>query len=193
MNSVDSPNFGPVCGIGLTNRIAAVSLLLAFVTAASAASDTSLVRAVTFALTGSDGTKVDALDASNCVFQVKSEKYFRDDRYTAVDIFYLNNVDPHRIAIQNRQQTEYSGQTSSFIDVDLYGEEAVWEGPTTLIFDPTLKGSLNPRRDSNGNLQFRMERRTHKSLELNTPEFDRYARAWKYIYADGCKGSKSSF
>ena len=129
MNGADSPDFRPVCKMRLTNRIAAVSLLLAFVTAASAASDTSLMRAVTFALTGSDGTKVDALDSSNCVLQVKSEKYFRDDRYTAIDIFYLNNVDPDRIAIQNRQQTEYSGQTSGSLMLTYTARKPFGRGP----------------------------------------------------------------
>ena len=90
------------------------SFLIAMVVAsasifsAAAHSETDVfMRALGFALTGSDDAEPKAIDRANCVFAYQD------------DVFYLNNVQTDRIKIQEN----FGG----VINVDLHGDDIVVE------------------------------------------------------------------
>jgi hypothetical protein len=155
---------------------------------ALAYSDT-FMRAVTFALTGRDGQNVEVADPKDCVFQIHENKSHDSEQYVTTTTFYLNRVDPSRITIQNMTQT-LMGQTTPFIYLDLYGETVVYE-----YTDPKFTSAYPSKliRDADGNIQFNVVGETHATLRFDISESARYARAWKYIYANGCTGTRGSF
>ena len=63
------------------------------------------MRAVGFALTGSDDKDVKAIDRANCVFEYQG------------DVFHLNNVHVDRISIQGWQNP-----VMKWINVELHGD-----------------------------------------------------------------------
>ena len=67
---------------------AVVALILLTFLAPPARADDVLLQAVSFAITGSDGSKVTAIDRARCVFKVEDDTYF------------LNNVYVDRISIR---------------------------------------------------------------------------------------------
>jgi hypothetical protein len=151
------------------------------------AADEVLLRAVGFGVTGSDDAKVEVIDASNCVFRVKTE------------VFHLNNVQVDRLQVQSWKATNAFGERH-YVTVALHGDATVYEKTDAPL--------LVERSSDNANMK-EFERLMRKSqpdafkpsrtvsnertLELATSEYDRVVRAWQYIYSHGCNGSKSPF
>jgi hypothetical protein len=79
------------------------------------------MRAVGFALTGSDDAEVKAVDRANCVFDYQG------------DVFYLNNVHVDRISIQG-----WKNAVEQWTNVELHGDDGVVEHASTST-DPTDK------------------------------------------------------
>jgi hypothetical protein len=136
-----------------------------------------LMRAVGFALTGSDDAEPKAIDRANCVFAIKN------------DMFRLNNVHTDRIVIRTWKNT--SG--GSWVLVALHGDSTVYEHTEEPLKDDGSSFMNFVRQNSPG--AFKPQRTTHKEheLTLSTPDQDRVTRAWQYIYSHGCVGKKSPF
>jgi hypothetical protein len=86
-------------------------------------SDANFMRAVGFALSGSDYAEVKAIDRANCVFAYQS------------DVFYLNNVQADRITIQDWEIKP----GMKWINVGLHGDDVVVENTTEPITDKNAK------------------------------------------------------
>jgi hypothetical protein len=159
--------------------------LAMFVAHPCAAADDTFLQAVSFALTGNDGSQVQVIDRVNCVFGI--------NQGDADEVFHLNNVDVDRIAIQG--WLEKSVVNQRYVTVELHGPTTVYENtsvparlPKDFEDDLRTKGIVKqdyyePRHISS----------TGRTLRLYTAETERVIRAWKYIYAHGCKGRKSNF
>ena len=167
-------------------RIAvAIVLLAALITAANAEPDVML-RAVGFAVTGSDDAEAKAIDRANCIFAVKNE------------IFHFNNIHVDRISFQSWVETNRLLGDRHFVAVTLHGDSTVYE--------KTEEG-LKERYDTESAAQITREllktapdvfrpkhsKSNEQSLSLATADIDRVRRAWEYIYSHGCVGKKSPF
>ena len=144
--------------------------------AAHAATDV-LLRAVGFAVIGSDAAKVVVVDLKNCIFKVDNQ------------IYYFNNMYSDRITFQNVKNGMDETWTNVGIHgnktvVDLYSEGATFRGTE---LDYRLKAA-NPRL-------FQPSSHSHADfiLRVNTREPARLVKAWQYIFANGCKGTRSPF
>ena len=111
------------------------------------------------------------------------------ERKQSKQTFKLNNIDPARIVIEPFTTTFKDGRTPDyFVDISVFGEGVVWElnGPDKhkyVHLDGTIEYfNTLPHYEAN----------THQ-IRLGTREYERVVRAWKYIYAHGCAGRKSSF
>ena len=138
-----------------------------------------LIRAVGFALTGSDNADLKVIGGrASCVFAVKNE------------LFRLNNVYTDRIKIQGRQRQSF-GALEQWVAVTLQGDEIVFEV------------TVDPPKDDGSELmrQMRVESPemfkphhysyTHHELNLATNDQDEVKTAWQYIYSHGCTGKRS--
>jgi clan AA aspartic protease (TIGR02281 family) len=134
--------------------------------ASMSGADSSLLRAVAFALTGDDNAHVS--DWPDCVFQVKVGSP------VVVLTFHLNNIDPERIRISKNEST-------STTDVHIFGEGVVVDA--YIGRDPKAPA----------NVPDVLTHHSHWSVMAQTEESDRLLRAWQYIYAHGCRGQNSSF
>ena len=76
-----------------------------------------LLRAVGFAVTGSDDAEPKAIDRAKCVFGVGR------------DVFRLNNIQVERIKIQGWKQTNAYG-VREYVTVEIHGDEVVYETTT---------------------------------------------------------------
>ena len=149
--------------------IALMTLLLTLGTAQAA--DETLLKAVTFALTGTDDAHVTALDWDQCVFRV--------EEVNVTETYHLGNVDPARTTFERVKSTSEYGDVSYFVDVSIFGEGTVYE-------------ILSRFEDKTGAPLIKRESASDQ-LRLATHEYERVVRAWKYIYLHGCKGHPSSF
>jgi len=147
---------------------------------AAYAADDVLLQAVSFALTGSDGSKVVAVDRAQCIFKIDNETYF------------LNNIYVDRISVRN-----WSNKLGNFwATVDLHGKKKVFEQFTPA---PVFTGSESDRLSMSINPNYFAEAKARTSastdytLRVETRESDRLLKAWQYIYANGCKGMTSPF
>jgi hypothetical protein len=138
------------------------------------------MRAVGFALTGSDDADPRAIDRANCIFELKDE------------IFRLNNIHTDRIEIQGREQKSAYG-TRRWVTVSLHGDEVVYETTRKPMTDDGSK-FMQELKQSMPEL-FKPHREVSKEhqLQLETGDQNRVARAWTYIYSHGCAGKKSPF
>src|SRR5579864_1990385 len=141
------------------------------------------MRAVGFALTGSDDADPKVIgDRANCVFAIKS------------DIFRLNNLQVDRLNI--RGWTCKGGGVcvaEHKVTVELHGDD--------IVFEETKE----PLRDDGSDLMkemrlampdaFKSHHNTYKEHELTfyIEDQDRVMRAWAYIYSHGCTGKRSPF
>jgi hypothetical protein len=140
--------------------------------------ETDLLRAVGFALTGSDDADPKVIDRANCVFAIKNE------------LFRLNNVYTDRLKIQVRQRQRRLGVLEQSVTVELHGDE--------IIFEKTVE----PPKDDGSELirQMRVESPemfkphhyayTQYELFLATNDQDGVKRAWQYVYRHGCTGKR---
>jgi hypothetical protein len=134
-----------------------------------------LLRAVGFALTGSDDTDPKVIDRANCVFAI--------DKGTEYDVFHLNNVQTDRITIRIWEQPRIDPRA---VVVELHGDEVVVDETFTPKEEQDeltrqLLNALKPRHDK------------QTELSLGHADMDRVKRAWQYIYSHGCTGKQSPF
>jgi hypothetical protein len=158
----------------LVVRAVVALILLTFFLAPPARADDVLLQAVSFAITGSDGSKVTAIDRARCVFKVEDDTYF------------LNNVYVDRISIRSWKHPSGFGWTT----VDIHGNKKVVDqnspavrgteaALSRLLGEPSAKGKTTAAAD--------------KTLMIPTTETERVVKAWEYIYANGCQGATSPF
>ena len=147
--------------------------------AAFSADPDVLMQAVSFAVTGSDATKVVAVDRAQCVFKIGDDTY------------YLNNIYTDRIAIQS-----WSNKLNqNWATVEIHGKKKVVDHYTP---QPTFTGSdYDKQMMSIDPHYFATKAKTTSSsdetIHVTTREYDRLSKAWQYIYANGCKGMTSPF
>ena len=139
-----------------------------------------LMRAVGFALTGSDDAEPKAIDRAHCVFAIKN------------NVYHLNNVQTDRITIQGWQRQQAWG-LEQWTTVGLHGDDVVAEETTEPVKDDGSEW-MRQWRVANPDW-FKSHHYTYKEreLHLSTNDKDRVTRAWTYIYSHGCIGQKSPF
>jgi hypothetical protein len=133
------------------------------------------MRAVVFALTGTETTDLKVVDQFNCVFAVKNE------------LFRLNNVYTDRIKIQSWHERRF-GKIEDGVTVELEGGEIVFE---TTIEPPNDDGSelsRQMRAESPDMFKSHHYSYTRHKLFLATNDQDEVKRAWQYVYSHGCSG-----
>jgi hypothetical protein len=137
-----------------------------------------LMRAVGFALTGSDDAQPQTIDRASCVFAYKN------------DVFHLNNVHVDSINMQGWE----NGFHDKWINVDLHGDDVVVEHTTEPMSDDVAR-LMGPGYRQTHPEAFVSHYEKHKEyqLRLTTGDLDRVKRAWQYIYTHGCIGKKSPF
>jgi tetratricopeptide (TPR) repeat protein len=130
-----------------------------------------LLQVVSFAVTGSYGGRVVAVDRAKCIFRVKSNTY------------YLSNIYTDRISFQN---------SLGHVSVGLHGKQKVADIANVDVKEPAeLPKELNEyyREVYEAN----STSYTDYKLQIDTDESARLTKAWQYIYANGCKGMTSPF
>jgi hypothetical protein len=140
-----------------------------------------LMRAVGFALTGSDDAEPKAIgDRVKCVFAIKN------------NIYRLNNVHVDRITIQGWER-KLPSVVDKWVTVALHGDDIVYEQTSEPAKDDGGEFSRQLRAVNPD--AFKSHHYTYKETELRlaTADQDRVTRAWTYIYSNGCVGKKSPF
>jgi hypothetical protein len=137
----------------------------------AAGADAVLLKAINFALTGSDRIAYVFTNRAACV--VSWSHPSAEDGVQAIDTFFLNQIDATRTTVQVLTSTTQFG-VEKLARVVLHGETAIRENS----FSPPRGIALT------GN---------DVTLDLPTSEYDRLGRAWYYIYSHGCKSTHSSY
>jgi hypothetical protein len=127
------------------------------------------MRAVRFALTGWDAADVIAVDRADCVFRVNDPAMGVKSQET----YHLNSVDRTKLKIRARQ-VEADDAWVWVVDITLVGDQPVYERRVT----------YGTRRENTT--------ATHYKLTVNTGEYRRLVRAWRYVYSHGCTGAPDS-
>jgi uncharacterized protein YecT (DUF1311 family) len=140
-----------------------------------------LLRAIGFALTGSDDADPNVIgNRANCVFAIGN------------NVYHLNNVQTDRLTLQGwERKTAYGIQ--QWVTVGLHGDD--------VVFEETKEGAKDDGSAFMSQLRaqnptwFESHHYTYKEheLELHTNDTDRVKRAWDYIYSHGCTGKRSPF
>lgn len=129
-----------------------------------------LLAAATFAVTGLDSAITYFSDRKNCIIEYKTEF----NGWSNKEEFYLNNIDFSRLLI------EKLGKTNDYpyphTDVSIFGNDIVHD-----------------RISINANFPDKRESGKYYKIRMGTSEIDRLVRAWKYVYANGCKSAHSLF
>jgi hypothetical protein len=136
------------------------------------------MRAVGFALTGTETTDLKVVDRANCVFAVNN------------NLFRLNNVYTDRIKVQGWHQ-RWLGKIDQGVTVDLEGGAIVFE---TTVEPPGDDGSELMRQmrvESPEIFKSHHYTYTRQELRLATSDQDRVKTAWQYVYSHGCTGKRS--
>lgn len=133
--------------------------------------DDTLLKAINFALTGSDRVTYSFVNRVTCIVEYSQPS--SEPGIQAVDTFYLNHIDLSRITWQEMESKSQYG-TDRIIRVQLHGETVIREHS----FVPPA-ATVWPLND--------------EALDLKTTERDRLIRAWRYIYTHGCKSAHSSY
>jgi hypothetical protein len=168
---------------GLAVRIIVAACAFALMLTAAARSETDvLLRAVGFALTGSDDAEPKVIgDRANCIFAIKNKLY------------RLNNVHVDRVTVQAWENK----LGDRWITVKLHGDDVVFEETTEPLKDdgtPAMSELVRQLRVSDPDA-LKPHHNTYKETELRltTTEQERVKRAWQYIYSHGCTGKQSPF
>jgi hypothetical protein len=173
-------------------RAGMLSVAIVLIAPAHAETDI-LLRAVGFALTGSDNAIVRPIDRAHCVFAIGRDTY------------RLNNVQTDRVVTKAWQNVNAKGIVlERWLTVELHGDETVYE-TTDEAETPLTEGDLhNPKfaaaikaKDPDFFNRKPKPPEHHVSkeatLRLASDDEDRIKRAWQYIYANGCVGKTSPF
>jgi hypothetical protein len=151
------------------------SLLLLFALPVAAGTDDSaLLKAISFALTGSDGSKFEFSDLSQCTVH----RMVSGANGHGEETYYLNQIDPSRtVFTQYTQKYPEYAMSEAFSTVELHGEGPlyVYHWVTDLpVYDDTY-------------------RTADHEITVYTSEHSRLIRAWKYIYSHGCRAARTSY
>jgi hypothetical protein len=160
------------------DRVFAFTAFISVVIAplARAAESDVLSQAISFALTGSDASRVVPVDRQQCVFRVNSNTY------------YLNNIYSNRISFENLHNQ--LGQ--SWSTVEIHGKLRVVDVANHPIQEPAVltEALRNYYREV---YEANSTSFADRTIRVDTRESDRLVKAWQYIYAHGCKGMTSPF
>jgi hypothetical protein len=141
-----------------------------------------LLRAVGFALTGSDNAKVQPIDRANCVFRIEKE------------VFHLNNVHLDRLIIQS-WVAKSRFREDHYLTVALHGDKTIYEQFADGLREAALAPDVAREWKRLDPSAFEPSRTVSNetTLKLPTNERDRVSRAWQFIYANGCTPKASPF
>jgi hypothetical protein len=169
-------------------RIIAASMLacsLVLGDAAIAETDV-LLRAVGFALTGSDDAEPKIIgNPADCVFSITRTK---STSFTT-DVFHLNNIHIDRIKVEGHENRLTNQR---WLTLELHGDDTIFEETSQARDDGS--DLMRALHEANPNL-FKPSSQNYKEheLDLATDDADRVKRAWRYIYTHGCTGKQSPF
>jgi hypothetical protein len=138
----------------------------------------SLMRALGFALTGSDDADLKVIDRANCVFAIKNE------------LFRLNNIYTDRIEIQGSQKQRL-GVLEQWVTVTLHGDDIIFEKTVEPPKDDGSELMRQMRVESPEMLKPHHYAYTRYELYLPTNDQDGVKRAWQYVYSNGCSGKRA--
>lgn len=136
------------------------------------------MRAVGFALTGTDGADIKVIDRTSCVFAINN------------DLFRLNNVYTDGIKIQ-RQQRHILGVLEQRVTVELRGDEIVFENTVEPPKDDASEVMRQMRVQSPSLFEPQHYAYTRHERFLATDDLDRVKTAWQYVYSHGCTGKRA--
>jgi hypothetical protein len=131
-----------------------------------------LLRAVGFALTGSDDADPKVIDRASCVFAI--------DKGDKNEVFHLNNVQTDRITIRIQERAGMR-----LVVVGLHGDE--------VVVDETSTPKDEQARQNNEALNAKPSHNKETQVDLGDTDLARVRRAWQYIYSHGCTGKQSPF
>jgi hypothetical protein len=134
----------------------------------------TLLRAINFALLGTDTPSFKWKSAEDCVVISVTD----GTAATFTEVLHLNNVNFSRISIR-QYQLKYSDHVEDYVEVGLHGEDVVRES----TMEP--KSADVPHLEPGTQMEYTYKRQTK--------EYERMVRAWKYIYSHGCRSARSSF
>ena len=138
-----------------------------------------LMRAVGFALTGSNGADVRVIgDRAGCVFEIKNE------------VFRLNNVYEDRIKIQGWQK-QWLGVLKQWVTVELHGDDIIFEESVAPPQDDGSELARQMRVQSPSMFEPHHYSYTQHELRLATNDEDGVKRAWQYVYSHGCTSKRA--
>jgi hypothetical protein len=160
--------------------IIAIATLLGLVQA-KAVDARDLLKAVGFALTGTDDAEVGVVDRRHWIFAIGTE------------VFFLNNVEVDRLDLRSVVSAKRLDYGEEYVLSDLHGGAAVYENATQVTFDPTNQLDVAIRQNKPDFFEPKRFRSNEHPLVLHTREADRVKRAWKFIYSHGCSGARSRF
>jgi hypothetical protein len=134
-----------------------------------------LMRAVGFALTGSDKADLKVIDRASCDFAIKNE------------LFRLNNVYTDRIKIQGRQRQSLK-VLEQWVTVTLQGDDTIFEQTVEPPADDGSELMRQMRVQSPSMFEPHHYSYTQHELHLATNDQDGVKAAWQYVYSHGCTG-----
>ncbi len=175
---------GGLASVQAESFLLLISLLLSVVPAS--AEPDAFQSAVAFALTGRDDKPIRVIDSANCIFSINVGFGVN----AGEEIFHLNNVQIDRLKMQETFEPRPLVDTNKHLTIELHGNDTVYENTKVSTIDGEVGRLLAQRGQPT---IFGPTRSNEHRLSIITSEVDRVARAWKYIYAHGCKGQKSSF
>jgi hypothetical protein len=144
-----------------------------------AENNSSLLRAVGFALTGSDDIEPKVIGSiGNCVFAIKNE------------LFRLDNVYTDQIKIQGWQDRRF-GKLEQGVTVELHGSETVFEITSDPPKDDGSDLTKHMHAESPEMFSPHHYTYTHYKLHLPTNDQDGVKNTWQYIFSHGCTGKRS--
>jgi clan AA aspartic protease (TIGR02281 family) len=134
-------------------------------TSADQPNEQVFLKALAFLITGDDAGRIVVVNRSECVLKIRVPDFFVGPAGTPFVLLHLNNVDLHRSRIQR-------GPRGTIIKL---------RGDRVVELPPDVSASGATSWDSSFD------------LTPDTDEVARVRRAIDYVYAHGCKESKSSF
>ena len=176
-NLTDVLRAGALCALRrLLSSVFAAGFVFLLACPVGAETD-AFMRAVGFALTGSDKADLKVIDRASCVFAIKNE------------LFRLNNVYTDRIKIQGRQRQSF-GALEQWVTVTLQGDEIVFEKTVEPPLDDGSELTRQMRVQSPSMFEPHHYSYTMHELHLATNDQDGVKTAW-YVYSHGCTGKRS--
>lgn len=129
-------------------RAAIFGLAFTFITSVAAADSDVFMKAIRFALTGSDGADVIVEDRASCVFRIDGKRTYGEDNTPSQEVFHLNNVDPARLTLTEKGTKYPNGAITKYVEVTLAGEDTVYEDRAVWVWK-LMNKTMGPTRTTN--------------------------------------------